>query len=171
MAHGIDGYETWVEVSPSYYLVRDEPAKNYGVGNVRMWFYLKGPKGAVQFQIGTDWGIKPVREHLERFGWSQYDDPRQPRGWDLGYHSHEPHYDGQGPMGDDCEVLGGKCFYDGSSLQAEKVVEGFLAGGTNWLWPKLAEYYRYTFEDGPYPDFTPEYPKHPDDRKALEAAT
>ncbi len=163
MSKGIEGFETWVECQPSYYLIRDEPAKNYGVGNMKIVFYLKGPKGAVQWMIGTEWGIKPVREHLDRFGWSKYDDPRQPKAWDIGYHAHEPQYEDQSKMGDDCHVLGGPCYYDGSGLNAEPFVEGFLAGGTDWLWPKLAEVYRAWFEDGKWPDLTPEYRKHPDE--------
>lgn len=65
---------------------------------------------------------------------------------------------------DSCSILDpDPCYYDGSSLNAEQLVEGFRAGGTDWLWPKLEEYWRCIFEDGPYPDFSPEYAKHPDD--------
>lgn len=165
----VEGFETWVDVSPSYHWMRDDPDRNYGVGNVKMTFVLRGPKGAIQFMIGTDWGIKPVRDHLEGFGFGQYDDPRQPKGWDLGYHAYEPQYEGQIPMGD-CHVLGGNCFYDGSSLQADAVIEGFLAGGTAWLWPKLAQVYRARFEGGEWPSFHAEYQPHPDDRPAAAGA-
>lgn len=39
--HGIEGFETWVDVAPSFHMIRDNPARNYGIGNVRIWFYLK----------------------------------------------------------------------------------------------------------------------------------
>ena len=55
-------------------------------------------------------------------------------------------------------------------LNADEVIEGFLAGGTDWLWPKLEEYYACIFEGAPFPDFTPHYLPHPDDRPKPEAA-
>lgn len=152
-----------VVVTPSFYLVRDEPSKNYGVGNCRIVFYAIGEKGAVQFMLGTDWAIEKVRAHLSNFPRHRRDDV-QPQAWDIGYHSRVPMYDGQSPMERRCDVLGATCYYDGSSLQAEDWVEGFCAGGTEWLWPRLEQYYRFTFEDGTHPDLTPEYRQHPDDR-------
>lgn len=165
--HGIEGFETWVEAVPSFYLIRPEPNRNYGVSNVRLVFYLKGEKGAVQWMIGTEWGIKPTREHLAQFGFNKYDDPRQPKGWDLGYHAFEPQYEGQSVQADSCPVLDGKpCFYDGSVLDAELLVEGFLAEGTDWLWQRLAEVYRHQFEGGHWPSLAFEYRKHPQEQVA-----
>jgi hypothetical protein len=163
-----DQFERSVKVSPSRNWIRPEPARNYGVSNCRVFFNVKGPKGAVTFQIGTMWGCEPVRRHLRQFSRSNtaYDQPDVPVAWDLGYHSYTPHYEGQSVTDGDCDVLGGPCYYDGSTLNAEKVVEGFLAGGTDWLWPKLEEYYRCVFEGGEYPDFTPQYLPHPDDEKS-----
>lgn len=162
-----DGFEVWMEASPSFYLIRPEPARNFGVGTVRMTFYVRGEKGAIQWMIGTEWGIEPTRAHLAKFGWSKHDDPRKPTGWDLGYHSPVPHYDGQSKMDGHCDVIGSGCYYDGSGLNADLLIEGFLAGGTEWLWPKLIEVYRTYFEDAPWPDFAPHYREHPDEKKAL----
>ena len=157
-------FERTVNVSPSYNWIRAEPSKNYGVTTCGMWFMLKGQKGAVQFHIGTVWASLPVRQHLSQFK-NDYDDPRVPSGYDLGYHSKEPMYEGHSAMKSDCELTGGECYYDGSGLAANRVVEGFLAGGTDWLWKKLEQYYNHRFYDAEYPDFTPEYLPHPDDRK------
>ncbi len=45
-----------------------------------------------------------------------------------------------------CPYLGKPCYYDGSSLHAEKVFdEVFLPGGTEKLWPYLEDYYYETF--------------------------
>lgn len=139
-------FERRVEVSPGYHLIHPEPSKNYGIGPCRVWFYLIGPKGAVQFQIGTDWYPKAAREHLSQFPPRPIWEARQPDGLDLGYHAKEPEYAGQ--IAHDCALLGGQCYYDGSSLNADAMVEGFICGGTDWLWPKLEEYYRRVFEGG-----------------------
>lgn len=148
--------EQSVIVSPSYDWRRDDPHRNYGVRNCEMTFILKGPLGAIQWRIGTEWAIKPVRDHLAKFSIDSIDELRQPKGWDLGYHSPTPMYDGQLSR-DNCPILG---------LNADLLIEGFLARGTEWLWPKLMEYYRCAFEKGPWPDFTAEYLPHPDDRGA-----
>ena len=162
-----DKLEHWVESSPSRNWIRPEPSRNYGISTVRLTFHVKGPKGAVQWMIGTEWGIKPVREHLENFPYHRHEF-RAPTGWDLGYHSPTPRYEGQSVQSENCTILGGRCYYDGSSLNADDLIEGFLAGGTEWLWPKLEEYYRCVFEEAEYPDFTAHYLPHPDDK--IEAA-
>jgi hypothetical protein len=161
-----DGFECWVQVHPSFHWMRTDPKRNYGVGNVSMTFFLRGEKGAIQFKIGTEWGIKPVRDHLSGFS-SEYRSYDKPSGWDLGYHAKEPQYEGHSPMGQ-CDAIGCQCYYDGSGLQADEMIEGFMAGGTAWLWPKLAEVYRARFEEGEWPSFQPEYRPHPDDRKVAE---
>lgn len=156
-----EGFTGWVEFWPSRNWIRTEPSKNYGITTMRGVFYLKGPKGAIQFMIGTEWGVQSVRDHLAKFPMRDRDSYQKPTGWDLGYHSHEPMYEGQDKMGDDCDVTGGVCYYDGSGLNADAMVEGFMAGGTEWLWPKLVEVYRNRFEDGPWPSFEPEHAPHP----------
>lgn len=154
-------FERRVDVSPSFARLHSNPSVNYGIGAMRLWFILIGPKGAVQWQIGTNWYCKLAQEHLRSLpdrlndaaenslGGSRY----QPQAWDLGYHAREPQYESQTAVRDECHVLGGPCYYDGSSLNAEYLIDGFLEGGDRFLWPALEEYYRHTFEEAPWPDF------------------
>lgn len=80
---------------------------------------------------------------------------------DIGYHSKTPHYEGHSPQYN-CELTGGDCYYDGTSLWGnEQWREGFIHGGTEWLWPRLEQLYRHYFEDGDVPDLTPIPRKHP----------
>lgn len=151
------GYVGWIECLPSYDLRAEPPKPNYGIANMRIVFYLAGPLGVVQWVIGTDWGIAPVREHLNSLGWSKWDDPRQPKAWDLGRHSPRPMYEGEEPMSGHCKITGGACYYDGTTLGARELTEGFLAGGTRWLWPKLAQVYESWFNNAKWPGFEPEY--------------
>ena len=141
----MDEFEKIVEVMPAFDRRDPDPAKNYGVSSCRIVFILKGPKGAMQFIIGTNWYVPSAREHLSQFLRTERDFQMKPDGWDVGYHSPVPMYEGQTPMGE-CHVLKeGDCYYDGSSLQAEEWVEDFVAGGTEWLWKKLEERYRMRF--------------------------
>lgn len=60
---------------------------------------------------------------------------------DLGYHWPTPRYEGQTSF--DCDVLAaGQCFYDGSGLNADPILEQFLAGGPPAVWAALGSYYR-----------------------------
>jgi len=146
------GFDHRVEISPGHCWLHQDSSKNYGVGSCTIHFYCIGEKGAVQFVLGTDWFPEAARQHLSKFPPSR--EPK-PRAWDLSYHSREPRYEGQSLAYENCSILNGPCYSDGSALMAEEWLEGFLNGGTEWLWPKLEEYYLSVFENGSYPDVTP----------------
>lgn len=129
-----------VEVIPAYDKRHDDPSKNYGIGACRIRFTLKGPKGAVQFMIGTNWYLPEQQKNKDIM--SIFD--QQPQGWDLGYHSPTPLYDNQSSM--KCDIIDEeRCYYDGSTLNADEMIPDFLAGGTEYLWPKLEEFYKSVF--------------------------
>ena len=69
----------------------------------------------------------------------------QPLPADLGYHSPKPRYEDQSAM-DDCDILGGECYYDGSGLNAERVYERLLREGDQGVWLALEGYYEDVFE-------------------------
>lgn len=60
--------------------------------------------------------------------------------WDLGYHcSFQPH---EYSFGNECDLLpGGRCWYDGSSLNAKELFEKVRREGTDTLWQELEDYY------------------------------
>lgn len=154
MADIKNGFEKIVRVSGAFDKRDTDPKKNYGISACRIWFILKGPLGAVQFVIGTNWHLPDVqRENRE---W-QHDfdckyDKIHPEGWDVGYHAHRPMYGDQPEM--DCDLFeGGRCYYDGSSLRADDWVPKFIEGGTDWLWPELEKEYeeRFTESSGGQP--------------------
>lgn len=157
----VEEFTRRVDITPSFDRRHPSPSINYGISAMRIWFLLIGPKGAVQWQIGTNWYCKSAQAHLRSLpehltdasenalGGSRY----QPQGWDLGYHAREPQYDSHTPMDGDCHVIGGLCFYDGSVLNAELLIDGFLEGGERFLWPALEAYYRHTFDGAEWPDF------------------
>jgi hypothetical protein len=118
---------------------------NYGVGSVQIRFVLKGKKGAIQFLIGTDWYPPHVQESM-KFRLSQRAPEcvrPKPDGWDVGYHSLVPMYEGQEKMSDSCEYLDGKpCYYDGSSLRADEWVKDiFLKEGSDGIWLEMEKEY------------------------------
>lgn len=134
------------------------PSQDYGISGGSFLFVVKGPRGAVHFSLGTNFYPLTAEKHLVRC----YTDGRmgrfgpdgvegiaesyRARGFDVGYHAHEPQYEGQSHSKDECEWLDGKpCYSDGSALRADEWAKQFLEGGTEWLWPALEREYAERF--------------------------
>lgn len=138
----------WVEASPAYHKI-----PKYGVHGCDISFYLKGPKGAVQFVVSTGWMLPETYAWWEETGKAQ--ELRVPSGKflaspfpsDLGYHSPVPQYEEQTCISDDCGIIGGPCYYDGSTLGAEEPFHVLIREGTDGLWKYLEDYYLKTFDE------------------------
>lgn len=136
-------FERLVEFEPAYHEVHEDPKKNYGVGGVRIRFVLRGPMGATQFLMGTDWHLPETWAWWAKTGrLSTAKSIKNPNGWDLGYHAKKPQYDGHTLMDKNCPHTGGKCYYDGSALRAEPVLEALLKEGHEAVWKALEAEYR-----------------------------
>ena len=138
-----------IEFSPAWDKRDPDPHKNYGIHGVKMRWYVKGPHGAVQFLVLTNWQLPHVWEEQD----AHLLDTRfphllcRPMGADLGYHSPTPHYEGQKTIRDDCHVIGGPCYYDGSGLAGKELLEVLIAEGGEAVWARMEAYYRETFAD------------------------
>jgi hypothetical protein len=125
--------ERIVHMYPAWDRRDKDPAKNYGISSVRIRMVLKGPKGATQFVLSTGWTLP----HLPN---------GEPMGMDVGYHSPKPMYDGQTVMDDNCDILGGPCYYDGSTLQADDMFLLLVRSGSEYVWNELERRYRDFFD-------------------------
>lgn len=146
-----DDLKREIVFTPAFDKRSDDPHKNYGIHGVTMTWYVRGPKGAVQFVVYTSWHLPHVTAEMERkaaAGVSAYQGSLlwKPMAADLGYHSPVPMYEGQTILTGDCEILGGPCYYDGSSLNADRVFEVLLREGGDKVWEQLEDYYEETFE-------------------------
>jgi len=128
-----------------------DPKKNYGVHGVEIRFVVKGPAGATQFVVFTNWQLPHVRKEQEA---RPEADPQfrhlfcRPMAADLGYHSPKPIYQGQKAM-PNCQYLGGKeCYYDGSGLRARDAFRRLLEQGEEGVWEALESEYRCVLENG-----------------------
>ena len=121
----------------------------YGQHCVDMTFYVKGPKGVVQFKLFTGWypSIIPTPEKDWRELYVHFDNTRSdaPMPADLGYHSPVPMYEGQQPY--DCTLLPeGKCYYDGSGLNANQIFSIMVHEGGEAMWKEIEKFYQEIFE-------------------------
>lgn len=123
----------------------------YGQHCVDMLWLVKGPLGVVQFRLFTGWYPdiigKPdlpwqeLSANKKRYA----DRLDMPMPADIGYHSPKPMYEGQSDM--ECSLLpGGHCYYDGSSLNADRYFAILVHEGGEALWKALDAYYHERFE-------------------------
>ena len=134
--------EHWIEWHPAYDKRDPDPNKNYGIHGVEMRWYVCGEEGVVQFVVYTNWYLPHVAAELLTPGHKTFRCAPMPA--DLGYHSPIPHYDSQNPMRD-CLLLGGDCYYDGSTMNAERVFSLLVEQGGDAVWDELDRYYRGVF--------------------------
>ena len=138
-------YERLVQMSPAFDKRHPDPKRNYGIHGVDLRMILKGPEGAVQFVLYTNWQLPHVaQETVNRIenGASRIaiECAFMPMPADLGYHWTKPRYDGQTQM--DCEYVAcGKCYYDGSTMNAERIYEVLLREGSEGVWRELESFY------------------------------
>lgn len=145
-----DGFRRRIELRGAFDKRNTDPSKNYGIHGMDLRFVLIGPEGAVQFLVFTGLHLPHVRKELfaKRQVRRETYDLDAPMGADIGYHAKHPHYEGQTEY--DCEYIeGGKCYYDGSGLQAEEFMPEFLGGGDEAVWTMLAERYADLFLAAP----------------------
>ena len=124
-----------IEWSPAYDKRDPDPSKNYGVHGIDLKFILKGPKGAAQFLVYTNWHLPSVREEWDAMVKAHL---LQPLPADVGYHAYVPQYEGQESLTESCRYLeDGPCFYDGSGLSAQRVFDRFVTEGEDAVWEEL----------------------------------
>jgi len=135
-----------IEFRPAFDKRHKDPNKNHGIHGVELAFYLIGDKGVIQFVVSTNWQLPHVQKEMD----DRSPDPRfpylhhKPMAMDLGYHSPRRMYEGQTPM-DDCRFFGGKCYYDGSSEDADDVFKVLCLEGHDGVWREMKKYYKSRF--------------------------
>ena len=130
-------FQRLVEWTPAY-----DKRPQYGIHGMNLRFVLKGPDAATQFVIYTNWLLKHNQTDADVRLDSDY--PHlvcHPLPADVGYHSPRPVYAEQTPISENCEYLGGRCYYDGSGLHAETLYWKFVEEGDAVVWRELEEIY------------------------------
>lgn len=136
-------FERITEILPAWDKRNNDPKLDYGIHCCDLRMVLKGPKGAVQFVMATGWHLPTVKETVPADIYKTI----YPLAMDIGYHSPKPMYEGQDRMSSECPYLGGDCYYDGSGVEADRVMNDILiAEGSEAVWKYLEEYYARQFE-------------------------
>lgn len=94
-----------------------------------VWYYVKGELGAVQFMF-----MRPIALRKAEI-----------IPLDLSVHARSPLYAEHGGM-DNCEVIGGRCYYSGSYAMAQDIARRFISKpDPERLWLELENYYGAIF--------------------------
>ena len=114
---------------------RDDPdakQRQHGCHGMNLRFVLHGEHGSVQFLLYTGW--LPGQSSFAA------GPALSPMGADVGYHWDEPRYEGQDWHS--CAMRpAGRCYYDGSGLQADELFQKFTREGDAVVWRTLEERY------------------------------
>jgi hypothetical protein len=110
----------------------------HGVCGSRWTFSVCRDGDAAQFVLGGPC-LPQTYEREEK--WGRTHAPLL--GWDVGFHTNTRHRDDEndftwGTAMGTCDIVGGPCWYDGSSLRADEWVTPFLRGEMD-VWAKLRE--------------------------------
>ena len=138
--------EKRITFSPAFHKIHEDPTKNYGVGSVTCRMVLTGDEGAVQFVFSLGMYLPQTYKYWESKGLHNGSTHPDYMGYDVGYHSLTPQYEGQEIQSKSCEYLDGKpCYYDGSSLLAEEYMNIFVEKGEKAIWEMLEAEYKERF--------------------------
>jgi len=131
----VDGWIQIVKMKMPFDKRSSDPKKDYGIHSMDIFFITGKDDNYVQFFLNIPWYLDHVAHNL--LTRDRLDLSFLGQGYDVGYHAKHPQYDGQSPM--DCDLIStGKCYYDGSSLQAEKWYQDVLQfNNLDEIWPKL----------------------------------
>jgi len=129
-----------VRFEPGFDRRTDDPRTNQGIHGMQIRFLLVGDKGAAQFLLFTSWLPEATAQEYEA------DHSRAPYQWlahpaDIGYHARVPKYPDDHPISEACPVIGGRCYYEGSSLRAWPVYWAMTREGDAAVWRALQGVY------------------------------
>jgi hypothetical protein len=144
------GFKRLVRVTPAMHRVHSDPVKDYGVTSCEMVFVLRGPLGAISYEVLTGWMLPKTwawwekRRHMP--GDAMYGHPRpdsKPFGGGLFLHAatfssehdhrvvHEP-----------CEWVAGPCWTEIISYQrGDALMARLIAKGDRAVWMELRMLY------------------------------
>jgi hypothetical protein len=140
--------ERLIRVIPAYDCIRVQPCKfgketckpdsggNHGNHNAELILTLKGPEGAVEFVVGTNWYLPVTPSHVANVTGA--------RGRSVSYHSPTPMYEGHTDFGP-CMYIGEHCYADTNYSMADECFKVLVEKGHEAVWEQLSYFYNEIF--------------------------
>lgn len=128
--------ETAITIQSAFSARDPNPSKDYGIGGVTFRFYVRGPLGAVDWDLSTGWYLPETHELHEQLGY----DRSAPSGGAVTLHAATPRWDGHEPRSD-CHTGINPCYGDVSYLAGDDVLGRLIKEGHDGVWAALGEWY------------------------------
>lgn len=107
--------------------------RSHGIASEEVAMYVIGQHHTGPIAVNFTYSTGRYHDLTPRDAWGK------PMGYDIGHHATVASYEGQ-YCTDACELVGGKCFYDGSSLAADRYLAMLQNYGEDALWGALDDY-------------------------------
>jgi hypothetical protein len=127
--------------SPAFDKRDPNPSKNYGIGSVRIHFFVKGEKGGIEWTVSTGMFLKKTHaEWLINFPKSEEGDGI---GHEIAYHAKKKQHEGQEKHNGDCTLTDlPYCYNDAGFCAGGELYEKFVEQGEEIVWKTLEEWHR-----------------------------
>lgn len=135
--------ETAVTIRSAFSARDPDPSKDFGIGGVVFRFYVRGPRGAVDWDLHTDWYLPTTRELHRQSG--HYGSG--PHAGAVTLHQAFKSLDFQEPQME-CHTGVKPCYGDVSYLAGDDVYERMVENGHEGIWSALGEWYFQLPESG-----------------------
>ena len=116
--------------------------RSHGRGGMKIRHVLYRPDLSVQLVWYPGVYLPETTKDLSRFG--SWPEAFHPMAADLGYHS--PTKPNQWAFGGPCDLYPDGCWYDGSGLNAEPVLDLLIREGDEAMWQRLEGYHTEMLE-------------------------
>lgn len=139
-----------IKISEAFDKRHKDPSKNYGIGACNIWFIVKGSKGAITLNIGTNWFLPSTVEEYKTKGVNgrivdlHRGDDGPVRAWAWDVHSKKKMYDGQTKY-KESDIIKGGCYCGGSCLRADRYLTILLEKGSEGVFEELEKDYKDSF--------------------------
>lgn len=134
-----------VQFRPAFDKRDPNPAKNYGIGGVRIFFTLKGPKGGITWEVLTPMFLpKTHKETCAKHAQAgeTLEILYRGMGGPISYHRLKPTFKGQ-EKGGPCTVTGKKfCYSDCGFIAGGDLYDVFLEKGEDAVWEEMEKWYK-----------------------------
>ena len=137
-----NGQERWLTIRPGFLCSQERNPGWHGQHGAEVVFYSRSPETGriVQLQLLTGWPPNGQQEWATKHGLPAVNLEREQPLASADIHSPTPWYEGQMSLTDECALIGGVCYFDGSSLFGQDVCGVLLTDGVEAMYRKLEEW-------------------------------
>lgn len=146
-----------IQITKAFDKRNDDPKKDYGIGSCRLYFIVKGNKGAVTIDFFTNWFLESTVKEYSEIGIrkNRMDGTKDTVKTKINLHEGIPIHSGVFSIHNKkktkyttktkCPVLGDYCYPDISCMYGNKFLPILLSKGSDGVFKELEKEYKLRF--------------------------